>query len=532
MRRLEAPAIFLFVLSAALLLALLFCRELILPAEMAAHLSSGALLASGKIPYRDFFDNLSPGLLFFSMLPAFFAPLKLHPILVYKLGVFVLFILSSALVFKIAGSGSFRLSERAALYFVPFCTALFLLVFLSSFAHENLLFSISLLPYLLLRLGRPSLPLQSRQFALSFLLFLIATAVDPSFFGFYLLFELSLLFLPGAKFDKQFVVSALLSPLAYLLVLAVLPSEILKNYIERVVLVNLATFLQFNEYLYWMEKSPDRRDLIYVFVAALTLSTFALGVSRLARSFVVLSAIGFAYYLSTVGLLTGAALPMLYFAMLASLVALSRALCAVSCKWKLPDMLVLTNKKVLGASTLLVLVVSFTLFFRSPFSLAPLGYHLWGRKWDVSYFSSVVEKYSEPGERVAVFSFQARPGYPLLTQLARPNGSAFIYFYPFLVFRHMEMLPDWHRAALAPFEPFIWSEIAREFKENPAELVLVAEGDIMETFDRKGLRKLLDEKYDHVADCTMMSSTEALEHAPFEYLGYQDAFAVFKLREK
>ena len=537
MKKVEATAIFLFALAAALLLGLLFCQELVLPAEMAAHLYAGELICQGRIPYLDFFDNASPGLLLFSAIAAFpgHLHLGLHPILVYKLFFYLLFLLSSILVFKLAQVGSFKYFERAALCYLPFATGVFLLSFLPDFAHENLLFAVLLLPYLLLRLSGEPVKTSSPLWIVSFVLFSISVSVDPLFFLFYLCFELSLFVLRRAKFEKQFAASALLYPLTYLLLLAALPGQILRHYYERVLLVNLASFIQFNEYLYWVDKSPDRRDLIYLFVLLLTASSFALGASTLTTSFVFLSALGFAYYLCTVGLLTGAALPMLYFAMLAFLVSLMRGLFLLSRRlhWRMSGkVLALLDRRVLLVSTVLVFALSIALFFGSQFSLAPLGYKLYGRQWDLAYFSSTIEKYSEPGDRVAVFSYQARPGYPLLTQLARPNGSHFLYLYPFLVFRHLEMLETWHRKPLEAFEEFTWQELSREIKEEPPELILITDGDIRETLDKKGISALIEEKYDFAGDCSMLSGTEMEQHAPFEYLGYQDAFRVMRLQEK
>ncbi|MBK8222261.1 MAG: hypothetical protein IPK73_14665 [Candidatus Obscuribacter sp.] len=530
-----------------LLLSLLLAQTIIhqasIDTDMAVNLSTAMALLDGSRLYLDNFNPAWPPALFL-ILPASALARTLHiyPVLILKLFFYLL-----ACLAILAMMWSVRLRRAAALescllpLAAPFSAAFLLLtsaqfVGLENFPNGGQFYPLMVLPLLILQAKdnpRPEAP--PALSALTYFLAAAAICFEPSFVLYYLL----LVSFPGLKNLMRNCLPLLL-PIFLLLIFAVSYEGAWQNYLDWSVLINQLNFLGFNDYLYWMDKSPDLRKPVYGFVMLLVLSAPLLVRSALSRRLAALACFGFAYFISSQTLLGQFTLPMLFFAGLNGLGALV-FLCRVFLHGPLRKLRLLSRRLSAEPTILICLLLLAGSSFLQLLSREETvtiddgaGTRAVVRSSDLSIFARTVLNESRAGEPIYVYCWQARPGFPLTAQLMRKT-SRFPYLYPFMAFHHggaeasaCGVLNDPER--LPRLESKFYSLLQSELSAagRPA-LIFIEDGDIRQQFDDRGLVKLLDSDYSMLASFTF-SPEERKGHPSFEYPGYMNAFAAFKHR--
>ncbi len=530
-----------------LLLSLLLAQTIIhqasIDTDMAVNLSTAMALLDGSRLYLDNFNPSWPPALFL-ILPASALARTLHiyPVLILKLFFYLL-----ACLAILAMIWSVRLRRAAALescllpLAAPFSAAFLLLtsaqfVGLENFPNGGQFYPLMVLPLLILQAKdnpRPEAP--PTLSALTYFLAAAAICFEPSFVLYYLL----LVSFPGLKNLMRSCLPLLL-PIFLLLIFAVSYEGAWQNYLDWSVLINQLNFLGFNDYLYWMDKSPDLRKPVYGFVMLLVLSAPLLVRSALSRRLAALACFGFAYFISSQTLLGQFTLPMLFFAGLNGLGALV-FLCRVFLHGPLRKLRLLSRRLSAKPTILICLLLLAGSSFLQLLSREETvtiddgaGTRAVVRSSDLSIFARTVLNESRAGEPIYVYCWQARPGFPLTAQLMRKT-SRFPYLYPFMAFHHggaeasaCGVLNDPER--LPRLESKFYSLLQSELSAagRPA-LIFIEDGDIRQQFDDRGLVKLLDSDYSMLASFTF-SPEERKGHPSFEYPGYMNAFAAFKHR--
>lgn len=531
-----------------LLLSLLLGQTIIhqasIDTDMAVNLSTALALLDGSRLYLDCFNPAWPPVLFLILPAAALArALHIYPVLLLKL---YFYLLASLAIFAVMLS--VRLRRAAAIescllsLAAPFC-ALFLLLtsaqFLGveNFPNGGQFFPLMVLPLLILQAKDNHEPETTPVLSgLAYSLAAAAICFEPSFVLYYLL----LVSFAGRKNLMRNCLPLLL-PAFLLLKFALSYDGAWQNYLDWSVLINQLNFLGFNDYLYWMDKSPDLRKSVYGFVMFLVLSAPLLVRSVLSRQLAALASFGFAYFISSQTLLGQFTLPMLFFAGLnglGSLVFLCRLARLHGRLKKLPPL----NRRLGAKSTILVslLLLSISNLIQSLSGQETVtiddgaGTRAVVRSADLSIFARTVLNESRAGEPLFVYCWQARPGFPLTAQLMR-KPSRFPYLYPFMAFHHggaeagaCGILNDPERLPKlqSKFYSLLQSELSAA--DRPA-FIFIEDGDIRQQFDDRGLVKILDSDYSMLASLTF-SPEERKGHPSFEYPGYLNAFAVFKHR--
>ncbi len=512
--------------------------------DMAVNLSTALALLDGSRLYLDNFNPAWPPALFL-ILPASALARTLHiyPVLILKLFFYLL-----ACLAILAMMWGVRLRRATALescllpLAAPFSAAFLLLTSaqfmgLENFPNGGQFFPLMVLPLLILQAKDNSAPETPPALsALTYFLAAVAICFEPSFVLYYLLI-VSFADLRNLKRNCL----PLLLPALLLLIFAVSYEGAWQNYLDWSVLINQLNFLGFNDYLYWMDKSPDLRKPVYGFVMLLVLSAPLLVRSALSRQLAALACFGFAYFISSQTLLGQFTLPMLFFAGLSGLGALV-FLCRVArLRGPLRKMRPLSRRLSARPAILVCLFLlagSSLLQSLSREETVTIddgaGTKAVVRCSDLSIFARTVLNESRAGEPIYVYCWQARPGFPLTAQLMRKT-SRFPYLYPFMAFHHggaeasaCGVLNDPER--LPKLESKFYSLLQAELSAaNRPALIFIEDGDIRQQFDDRGLVKLLDSDYSMLASFTF-SPDERKGHPSFEYPGYMNAFAVFKHR--
>lgn len=482
--------------------------------QCAQHMSAAWHIVDGLKFGVDFLDDASP--LFLYLLSAFvFVANLIHvnPLLLFKLALIALTVLSGRLCFALLESKSlcYRLVERQMLNYLPLYMVLFLLFSLPQSGHGAQLLVLGLTPYLVLKCARanPSTSIYSlanlerSQLWQVVLYGALTVLADPQFLAFYLLIDLAQ--------RRFFLTFPLLFAVAFL-PFVLLMGDTLNGYIDSVLPVLWLNFKYFNDYLYWMDKSPDLRRLVYLFVLSATLAVPLLSRSALARLLSALSCLGFTYFIVSVGMLSEFALPMLYFSIFSGFCGLMYFL--FSSPWKLFRRHQLPRYTKFLAAFFLVLACS---------SLKIKGS-------DLSIFSDTVISDSMPGDTVAFYNWQSRPAFPLTMQLAR-RSSNMSCFYPFTALHHGDVEgSETDRARLKSLGDRAFAIVEKEISgSKPPTLIFVEDGDLRQEMTERGLLTKIESRYSLIGAASFLNGEEQSRHEPFEYLGFRNGFAVFRL---
>ncbi|MBK9771176.1 MAG: hypothetical protein IPP57_10185 [Candidatus Obscuribacter sp.] len=532
--------VFAFILVAAFALGNIVCHPLSIGPEAACHLSASMLTALGQRPFVDFYEIGSQPTLYLQVpLVVVARLLRTHPILIFKIVVLALALLSATVLLALArlrGPGWHRLYLQLAAILV----CLFYGFNYTEFGEAPLFFATTITPYLFARLSNQSLPQKLKIVVM--LLLLLALLTAPIFVAYFLLVEFALalmLLSEGQNLRSYFGQGR--SLLLYLPLFVALPIYLLlayltPGYLDSAWTYNNLYFKYFNDQLYWMEKSPDLRNLIYLSIFFLLVASTGLTRSREARLFSIASIVGFAFYITSVSTLSCYLMPYFYFALLAALSTLSYLISSLavrfkqSLRWrKVPFVLLL----LLLPLVILVPWLLMPLFAPASATVkvsSPLGFRGYSKFYDFSVFASFLLEQSQADDKVAIYAWQVRPAYPLLLQLLR-RPSKFLYLYPFMVFKHGDPEgTEEQKAKLAAMQKQIYQIIEDELTgKNPPQLLLIEDGDIRQWFNESGLMEKISNRYELLQGVSPTNSDEVEKHPPFEYLAYRNPFAVYKL---
>lgn len=529
-------------------------HQLLIPAEAAMRLCCGVQIADGARPYIDFLDNSSPFALYLSSLPALLSKLIcIHPITIFNLMVVLLTLVSLLLVIR-SGQG---LSPR--LKMLQFClpaivlgVALSLIYFLNYFGQESVLFFLLFLPYLTQRyLSISALNPDKRRLRSAMIGFLAALGLllNPVFLLALVAVEFTCLFSLGdislAKLKRRYLTTELVACLFTLLLLSLLllclvPS-VVSEYLGPIWRINQLSFEYFNDDLSYVDKSPDRRDLVYAFVVFFVLALPLAGRCLLTRLMCLMAAFGFGYFVFSGTLFSHQGILMIVYSLIALLLASSRYIracrsakvfsgqIAAWCSARL-------NKKVVVFLSLLVVVcfvsssvAAVKLAKGSAFSLSELGYYGFGFEHDLSFFSKTVKEASAVRDRVWIYSEQISPAFPLLTQLRRKPGYL-VWGFPLRTLKvlHERGTPE-QIAQLARFETTLYDRLKLEaLSAYPPALILLEDGEVHDLFKAKGITAIIEQHYSPIDSCSPLNGDEIASHNPYEYLGFRVGFSADK----
>lgn len=532
--------VFAFMLVAAFALGNIVCHPLSIGPEAACHLSASMLTALGQKPFVDFYEIGSQPTLYLQVpLVVVARLLHSHPIVIFKVVVLALALLSSTVLLALArlrGPGWQRLYLQLSAILV----SLFYGFNYTEFGEAPLFFATTITPYLFARLSNQILPQKLRIVIMVLLLLALLTA--PIFVAYLLLVELALalmLFSEGQNLSNYFARARsllLYLPLLLALISYLLLASLTPGYLDSAWTYNSLYFKYFNDQLYWMEKSPDLRSLIYLSIFLLLLASMGLTRSREARLFSIASICGFAFYITSVSTLSCYLMPHFYFALLAGLSTMSYLIASLAVRFKQP----LKWRKVPFVFSLLLLPLVMLLpwllmpLFAPPSATikvtSPLGFRGYSKAYDLSVFASFLLEQSQADDKVAIYAWQVRPAYPLLLQLLR-RPSKFLYLYPFMVLKHGDPQgTDEQKAKLAARQKQTYQIIEDELTgKNPPQLLLIEDGDIRQWFNESGLMEKISNRYELLQGVSPTNSDEVDSHPPFEYLAYRNPFAVYKL---
>jgi len=545
-------------------------HQVLSPAEPAMHISCASMILEGAEPYIDFVDNATPLLLYLFTMPVLLSKLcYLHPVLIFNLLIVLLTIgIFSVVIFAIRQSGRKGLP---VLFYLPALTVSLVICqayFLADFGQESMVFMLLFLPYLLERYLTSTGAREPEQKPNSTLRKIIAGVLAA--FGL-LLNPVFLLAAPAVelicltglgdvtvgKLKRRYLGVELYACLAALLftgaVIYFSAPLVVVTYLGPITSLNWLSYDYFYDNLGFVGKSPDRRDLIYAFVVFFIMALPAAGRCLLVRLMCAMSALGFIWLVCSGTVYTYQAFIMTAFAICAFCLALSRYLRSMRFTHRVARLLgrageqagrlYIWQRKQPQLKTALVVALPVLCFAAvnyfslknvasdQYFSLVNINYYGFGLKHDLSFFSDVVEKNSEAKDLVWIFSQQARPGFPLITQLRRRPGYL-VWGFPLhtLKILHERSTPA-QAASLVQFEALMYDHLRSELNSvRPPKLILIEDSEIWESLKAAGICATVQDKYESLEPLSPMNGEEIERHPPFEYIGHRVSFSAFKLR--
>lgn len=563
MKKLSCNLIFtglLAVCLSAVLAGYFAVHQLKCPPEAAMRLSCGALIADGARPYIDFLDNSSPFALYLAALPALISKtIFVHPICIFNMLVVLLTLISLLLVINRASGRSPRLlMVQFCLPAIALGVALTQLHFLSQFGQEGILFFLFFLPYLVQRyLSLSALHTDKRRVfpALIGVLASFGLLLNPVCLVAFAAVEFACLFSLGnislTKLKQRYVttelVACLLSLLALSLALFCLAPLVVREYLGPITKINQLTFEYFNDDLSYVGKSPDRRDLVYTFVVFFILSLPVAGRCLLTRLMCLMAAFGFGCFVFSATLFSHQGILMIAYSLVALLLSGARYMrsikpikrfCGSLAIWCQSHFFELKNKQLIAlVSSICVVALVSSVYASSKsvkgksFALSELGYYGYGLERDLSFFSKTVKEASAARDSVWIYSEQASPAYPLLTQLRRKPGYL-IWGFPLHTLRVLhERGTPLQVAELSNFEATMYDRLRVEMlSPHPPTLVLIEDGEVRDLFKANGIISIIEQFYSPIDSCSPLNGDEIASHDPYEYLGYRVTFSADKLK--
>ncbi len=546
-----------------------FCaHQILIPAEPAMHIACANMIIEGAQPYIDFIDNATPLSLYLFSLPVLLSKLCfLHPILIFNLLIVLLTFSVIALnIFAAMQSGSKGIS---LLFYLPALTLSVItcqLYFLAEYGQESMVFMLLFWPYLIERYlsstGAGKTSPTWRKVSAG-LLASVALLVNPIYLFAVVVVEIICLTALGEvtlfKIRHRYLGMELLACVTSMLVVAAViyfsAPRMVAVYLGPITSLNLLSYDYFYDNLGFVDKSPDRRDLVYAFVIFFIMALPAAGRCLLVRLMCTMSALGFIWLVCSGTLYTHQAFIMTAFSLTAFYLALARYLRSMrfahqffahqftKCE-NLARQLVLWQKNkplvktaLLAGLPVLCFVTINHFCLRNIakehfFSLADINYYGFGLKSDLSFFSDAVEKNSQPRDLVWFFSQQVRPGFPLLTQLRRRPGYL-VWAFPLHTLKvlHERSTPE-QVARLTQFETGIMDHLRSELNSvRPPKLILIEDGETWDSLTAAGICTIIQDKYDNLEPLTPMNGDEIALHRPFEYVGHRLGFSVYKIKK-
>lgn len=491
----------------AIFLVRLALHPLIIEPATAAHLTCVRMLCGEGLTLSvNFFDRIWPPLLVllypFGWLARFTGVNTIA-----ALNCLVGLLIAGAVCFclKQARSSNSSLSfDSAALKLLPLVVIAFANLTFNNLCAAGQLFPIFLAPFLsyLPRLGR-------RSFAVPAFYLVLASSLEPCLTLYLLLIVAAAAFYYFAH-RKKAIFLLLITVFAYpalsFFLCFALDSGSIGRYLDTVAYVDWLDFKNFNDYLYWMEKSPDLRNAIYAILVMLSLAmACTVRHGRLIRLLLFSSLLGFAYFIASQILTTPFLLPMFFFA------TLGFSAC-------------LRQRRKLAFAVLPLL------FLGSLASIGAQEYNsLFRIKNDLSIFAEFFQDLK--CERVMVLSWYARPGFPLIEQL-KLKPALCTYVYPFMAFHHGTD-NEQDRVRVLNLENSFYNGINASLNsKNPPRLLLIEDGDIRQRLEDTGVMKLVYEKYVQMASLSPNSQDELEKHPFFEYPGYRNTFSAYMLTKE
>lgn len=526
----------------AVLLAYFTVHQLAAPAEVALGLACSSLVADGKVPYVDFLDNASPYCYYLALPVILLSRLFfLHPILIANLALVLGFAGSMLLIDKMA-EGSFRHRLlRAKLPFLALAAFLFLFVFIGEFGQSPLVYVLFSLPYLCARYMSSSFVPAAPKGPLTFsftrsiagIMQGLVIFLDPLFLLAFLATEITVAVSRPRRYFGVELVSAFVTLAVMLAALALMPAAAVSTYCGPICHLNQLSFEFFNDVLFYVEKSPDRRDLIYFYVVSQALILPVVWRCLLTRLLSVLAGFGFGYYVGSTNLLSWQALAMCGY----SILGLGLCCSYYFRKFAIPVPLSINAPQKLALPVLTVLLAGGFFYKQVPadkwFRLERYGYHGWGLASDLTFFGGPFQENCPPRKLAAVCATQLRPGFPLIMQL-RENGDYFQWGFPFHTLKVMRerKLPD-QVADLLAFEDKFYTRLKASWTgPNRPDFIVVEDGEVRDSLWAHGINTILENDYEPGPYLSLLNGDEIAAHPHLEYIGYPLSFASFKLKAR
>ncbi|MCA9805552.1 MAG: hypothetical protein KC777_26460 [Cyanobacteria bacterium HKST-UBA02] len=521
------------------ILAHILLHPLLIPAEAAVHLQGALLMVNGKLPYADFFVLSSPAMLYLLFIPAAASELtNVHPILVFNLFVFVVLLLSLIGCKSVLLDNKSR-DQASAPYFL-ICFAALSLVFISEFGQAHHLLMLLTIPYFLCRKASfCGQILGPRLLAACGVAAGIGFSLEPIFALLFVATELvwwvekqSLKPFSSLDFTSCSLVLAI-----YLSHFIMIPAPMSSLYAALALPLVMYDYKHWWDILSYVDKTPDRRDLVYFMIVAVTV---ALGLRKwcsLIVPMVVIAVASFGIFIFEGHMLTFQALPFVYGAALAGSLALgvvinwmagTRVLAKAMSKSLLPRAIaVVAGLAAVGA----ILYQSSQLSGVEYLSLSDQGYPGSAPKSDLADFAEQILKETRPGDRVLVLNPRARPAYPLLLQLGRkPASSGLLTAEPLSISKRILPLePPESAGPLGYHMDMVLENINKDLSGRDRPKLVIYDQETMGVIlENDGLKDKILKYYAPIemADWNLDKGV----HPSIEYLGFKYPLNVLKLK--
>lgn len=512
-----------------------------IPAEAALSYQCGLLIAEGKIPFIDFFEVSSPALMYLNAIPAMFGSMVpfVHPIVVFHVFVVALIAGSCYLSALILFRQRFREQAHAPLFIIGF--AFLNLIMINEAGQREHLFLLLYTPFFVCRwLTWTNQKCDEKLSLIAGIAGGVAACLDPLFLVALMAMELFFLVskLKLSPFRSREVVAALAVVALYFLHFFLFPIDYAHLYFNWALPMVLCDYRVFDERLYWVNKTPDLRNLIYFIIFLIACS---LGLRRwcsLIAPCIGFCLLGFGLLIFEGKSMTYQALPMIFGGGLAAFLSLSVVLHWIA---KEKDLKSLFKPPVVTTMILLLALgfIGVKLYLANdakrlnPLDLSTVGYWGWCYNTDLPIrsglptFSTILLRDTKVGDTALILNDRVRPAYPLLLQYNRKPGYLLTGYAMRMSRRLMESTPE--KAFEYRGQQFnMFSRLIKDIEKKP-NIILIEKSD-----DSLGKvlneHQLMDTINKYYVPSLNLAEWPDSEYVPdYDFFGFRNGLYVYRL---
>ena len=502
-----------------------------IPAEAALSLQCGMLIVDGKIPFIDFMEVAAPSSMYFSAIPALVCKIlpTTHPVVIFHNFVFALAVGSCALTALILFKQKTR--EQAHVPAFIIACALLNLVMVKEFGQREHLFLLGYIPFLVSRwLSWTNQATAKKLSIIAGIAGGVAIILDPIFLVIAVLMELYFCvskqkFVPLMAPEMRAAMVVCVIYLFHFVFSSPNYSNVYFNYALPMVICDYITF---DERLWWVNKTPDNREIVYFMMLACSI---ALGVRRwcsLIPPCIALAVVGFGTFVITGKSMTAQMFPMFCGSFLTFALVVSIASNAVLNVRALGARLL---KPVIVAVIVGICAVSFTYMSTTNHDdlkdVSDLGYsgtYLWTEE---SAFATRLQVETKPGDKVLILNDRVRPAYPLLVQFNRRPASYLLTGYPIRMSRLL-MERDAANAAKYTGPQFrMYERLIEDIKTVKPKFMMIEKESLGEVLKEHKVFEVIDNLYQEFAYAEWPDRDE---QPSFDYYAFRTPLVCYKLK--
>jgi hypothetical protein len=287
-------------------------------------------------------------------------------------------------------------------------------------------------------------------------------------------------------------------------------------------------YVTFDERLWWVNKTPDYRNVIYFMMLVCSV---ALGIRRrcsLIPPFIALAIVGFGTFVITGKSMLAQMLPIVYGSFLTLALMISVATNSIinsrSTGAKLFTPVILAVVSAIGAVGFTYMSTTNHDDVKNMEAYGYAGTYFWNEE---SAFSTRLEAESKPGDKVLILNDRVRPAYPLIIQFNRKPATYLLTGYPIRMSRLLMERDNQNAAKYTGLQFRMYERLISDIQTVKPKVIMIERESLGDILKERKVQEAIDNLYEEYAYAEWPDSDA---QPNFDYYGFRTALVCYKLK--